>query len=117
MVGNEIIELTTGENYRDFISVEMVSKMIEKIVNEKLYLKYKEIEIGTGVNLTVRDFVIKLKHIMKSKSQLRFGALESRKNEINIPPAKLIHEFKDFLNDYSIEKELAKLHKWDDRNF
>lgn len=103
------IDLTKGENNRDFISLNMTAEMIAEIVNKRLYFKYKEMEIGSGSNLSVREFVLFLKKSLNSSSQLNFGALPMRENELNIPPAKVVPELNYILSKHSLQDEINRI--------
>lgn len=80
----EVVRLTLGEQKRDFIYVTDVSSAYKKVLetnfnNNKLFYEF---EVGTGIETTIKEFVIKLKKNIGSKSELSFGALPYRENEI-----------------------------------
>ncbi len=86
------IKLTSGEQLRDFIYVDDVVRAYLKIINsvevmENLGIRY--FEVGTGVAHSVKDFVITAHRIIGSKSNLLFGALPYRENEIMCSKANL----------------------------
>lgn len=77
------IELTPGNQIRDFIFIDDVCSAFEFVLkknDEKT--KYLEIEIGLGIGLSIKEFLIKLKDIIGSNTRLKFGALEYRDNEL-----------------------------------
>lgn len=90
------IELTEGNQKRDFIYVDdVVSAYMTVLKNKHLLNQFTEFEVGTGVSIPIRDFVIKAHKIINSKSDLLFGAIKTRQDEImdskaNIDNLKLI---------------------------
>jgi len=81
----ENIDLTIGEQKRDFIYIDDVIDAFEKVINLGLNVKkgFYQYEIGTNRTVKIRDFVILVKRISKnSKTHLNFGALPYRPNEI-----------------------------------
>ena len=53
--------------------------------------KFNEIEVGTGESISVKDVVLKIKNLTKSKTIPNFGAIPLRKNE----PANLCADIKE----------------------
>lgn len=86
LVENEkFIDFTMGEQVRDFIHVDDVVSAFEKILlhlDNNAEKKYFNFEVGTGKGTSVKNFVIAMHSVSKSKSLLNFGALPYRKNEI-----------------------------------
>lgn len=83
MNNKEKILLTGGIQKRDFIFVyDVVDAYCEVVKNIETFKKNIEIEVGTGKETTIKDFVILLKELTTSNSILEFGALPYRKNEI-----------------------------------
>jgi len=80
----EVVKLTLGEQKRDFIYVTDVAKAYEKILETNFHKDklFYEFEVGTGIETTIKEFVLKLKSNIGSKSELNFGALPYRENEI-----------------------------------
>lgn len=78
------VELTPGNQKRDFIYIEDVCSAYQVVLrNLKPEVnKHYEFEIGTGSSITIQDFVKEVKKIAKSTTDLHFGALEHRENEI-----------------------------------
>ncbi len=83
------IELTPGNQKRDFIYIDDVVSayilMMEKINDDAMYSEY---DIGTGEATSIREFVELAKEISGSRSNLLFGALPYRQNEIMFSRAK-----------------------------
>lgn len=84
MASNEAqIELTDGSQTRDFIYVNDVVKAYDTILNTYTTLSnFAEFELGSGVGTTIREFVTKAHAVLGSKSELLFGKLPQRANEI-----------------------------------
>lgn len=78
------IDLTFGEQKRDFIYVEDVVSaylmVLEHIKKHKF--TYKSFDVGTGKSIKVKDFVEKIKELSKSTTKLNYGALAYRESEI-----------------------------------
>jgi nucleoside-diphosphate-sugar epimerase len=82
-VNEKFIELTEGSQKRDFIYVsDVVDAYMTVLTNTKVLGQYVDFEVGTGSSISVKDFVSQIHQIMGSKSELLFGALPSRVNEI-----------------------------------
>ena len=75
------IQLTQGEQFRDFIYVEDVVNAIILLVNKKDIPLYIDLPLGTGDAPSVKELVLYLKKLLKSKSKLLFGAIPLRPNE------------------------------------
>jgi len=80
----ESIDLTEGTQKRDFINVKEVVENFIKVLekSEQLETKFYDLEIGTRKSISVREFVENMKKELKSTTQLNFGALKMRENEI-----------------------------------
>lgn len=76
------IKLTAGEQARDFIFIEDVVSAYDKLLMKHDQLNtVEDIEVGSGVAPTIRQFVETAHSLTASISQLFFGALPYRKNE------------------------------------
>jgi len=78
------INLTLGEQKRDFIYIDDIVSAFILILDNCASLEsgYLDYEIGTGVTITIRDFVELTKQIVgNTHTQLNFGAIPYRKNE------------------------------------
>lgn len=84
MIKDEPIDFTTGGQRRDFICVEDVVDAIMTILakQDSWTEPYLDFEIGTGESTPIRLFVEGLATQLNSKSQLNFGAIPYRENEI-----------------------------------
>jgi nucleoside-diphosphate-sugar epimerase len=83
---NRDIPLTPGDQTRDFIYVDDASRAILHVIDNEEIIKsspnYAEYSIGTGRKTTIRDFALSVKKILQSDSNLNFGAIPYREDEI-----------------------------------
>ena len=80
----EYIDLTPGNQKRDFIYIQDVCSAYQVVLKDfepEEGVDY-DFEIGTGKSIPIADFVRKIKSILGSSTDLRFGALTHRDNEI-----------------------------------
>lgn len=83
------IHLTSGLQKRDFIYVSDVVNAYAKVLqNLDKIENYIEFEVGTGVSISIRDFVSCVKVLSESQSDLCFGSLPMRDGEIMLSKAK-----------------------------
>jgi nucleoside-diphosphate-sugar epimerase len=108
------IDLTEGEQKRDFIFIEDVVFAIDAMMkNLNLFSeKFNEVEVGTGESISVKDVVLTIKNLTKSKTIPNFGAIPLRKNE----PANLFADVKEmkkfnWVAKTSIEEGINKIIK------
>lgn len=84
MNGNAKIPLTKGEQKRDFVFIEDVVSayklMLEKLTSTQK--GWQEIGLGSGAPVTIKCFAETVKELTKSNSDLDFGAMPYRNNEI-----------------------------------
>jgi nucleoside-diphosphate-sugar epimerase len=79
------IDLTKGEQRRDFIYIDDVVDAFVKIINslDNFNQDFYEFEIGTNHPLSIKQFVELAKHLSGNKhTLLNFGALPYRENEV-----------------------------------
>lgn len=77
------VALTEGHQLRDFVYVtDIASAFLAVAACPNQDLTTSEFEIGTGVGNTIRDIALLLKKKLKSCSELNFGELPYRENEI-----------------------------------
>lgn len=77
------IALTPGEQRRDFVFVDDVATAFVNTVKNYHNLDiYNEFGIGMGKSISIKEAVECLKNITKSTSNLEFGKLPYRENEI-----------------------------------
>jgi CDP-paratose synthetase len=74
--------LTAGGQRRDFVYIDDVIDAYTLIVNQHATLDTAlDIEVGSGVSPTIREFVETVHRLTRSKTKLFFGALPYRDNE------------------------------------
>jgi nucleoside-diphosphate-sugar epimerase len=92
LAGKESLDLTLGEQERDFIFIDdVVNAFIRVIMHaENLDFGMHAYEIATGHSVRVRDFVEKVKEMIPGcTSRLNFGAIPYRPGEIMKPELDL----------------------------
>lgn len=89
---NEIINLTSGIQMRDFVYVSDVVAAFNLVIQKRGTLKaWNEFQIGTNDFTQVKKLVLKLGLILEKKfdkiilPRLKFGSLPYRKEEIMVP--------------------------------
>lgn len=79
----ESINLTPGEQYRDFIYIEdVVDAYLTVIKRVDEVSGFSEFEVGSGNEIKIRELVELTKDLMGSNTMLNFGAIEYRQNEV-----------------------------------
>lgn len=88
--GQTELKLTAGEQIRDFIYVDDVVTAFEAVINklDTFNENYHEFEVGTGQSVSVREFIETIKILAGTNTNLLFGALPYRPNEIMTSKAK-----------------------------
>ncbi len=82
LVDSDIV-LTEGSQRRDFVYVDDVARAFVRVLDNVDHLEqYNEFGMGSGVSTSIREAVEYLKTCTKSTSELKFGALPYRENEI-----------------------------------
>ena len=78
------IDTTPAEQTRDFIFIDDVVAAYDVVLEkyDTLTEMFIDIEVGTGMETSIKDFMTELKHLTTSVTKLNFGALNYRKNEI-----------------------------------
>ena len=77
------IDLTKGEQKRDFIFIDDVASAFKIVLESYETLPYFEnFQVGTGKSTSIRGFVEMVKDKLNSTVELRFGKVPYRKNEI-----------------------------------
>jgi nucleoside-diphosphate-sugar epimerase len=82
--GADSIDLTLGEQKRDFIYIDDIISAFLLIIDNSATLKsgYLDYEIGTGNTIAIREFVEMAKQLSgNNTTRLNFGAVPYRKNE------------------------------------
>ena len=81
----ENINLTKGEQKRNFVFIDDVIDAFLKIINHatSLRLGFHEFYVGTEENISIKDLAKLIKKLIKNcKTKLCFGAVPYRKNEL-----------------------------------
>jgi nucleoside-diphosphate-sugar epimerase len=78
------IRLTCGEQRRDFIYIDDVVSAYLLLLREIQGAApiFREFDIGTGKSISIKEFVILVKILTGSTTELRFGALPYREGEV-----------------------------------
>ena len=105
------IKLTKGEQKRDFIFIDDVVRAYLLLLKhgKKIKEQYLDVEVGSGTATTIRDMVILIASLTKTKSRLAFGTLPYRENEIMESRANI--EFIEKMGwkpEISLEEGIAK---------
>lgn len=76
------LELTAGEQLRDFVYIDDVVSAYGVIVDQRAKLaSFEEVELGSGESPTIRALVETIHRLTASTTQLKFGAVAYRPNE------------------------------------
>jgi nucleoside-diphosphate-sugar epimerase len=76
------LELTEGEQLRDFIYIDDVVQAYDRILNRQdQFAVSDEIDVGSGDAITMRSFVEMVKQVASTDTVLDFGAVPYRANE------------------------------------
>jgi nucleoside-diphosphate-sugar epimerase len=79
----KIPDLTTGRQKWDFVYIEdVVNAFLSVLKAFPLKKHYDLINIGTGNPVSVRDIVIMIMEMMDRQSELPWGSVPHRKNEV-----------------------------------
>lgn len=78
------LDLTKGEQFRDFIYIEDLIKAFELIIKNLSEINEftKDINIGTGVGVQIKEIANLIKQTLNSSTILNFGAIPYRDNEL-----------------------------------
>jgi CDP-paratose synthetase len=79
-----IVDMTPGEQKRDFIYIDDVVNAFKIIMEKELELKdnFREFQIGNGKSFSIKELALAMVNITNSATKLNFGALPYRENEI-----------------------------------
>lgn len=88
LAGRREIRLTPGEQKRDFIYIDdVVDAYMVLLQNEDKLSNYNEFDIGTGQQIQIKEFVLKVKRTVEDiigrevQTHLNFGAVAYREGE------------------------------------
>lgn len=79
---NEEILTTFGEQKRDFIYAEDFAFIIFELLKNSEKIKGEIINVGSGINISLKEIILYLKEKLGSKSEIKFGAIPYRENEM-----------------------------------
>ena len=84
LLHNLPLNLTKGEQHRDFIYIDDVVYAILTIVNNMRSVESKFISIGCGSGeaYKIKDLIMSIAKVTNSKSDINFDVIEYRKNEL-----------------------------------
>lgn len=82
----KVIDLTSGEQMRNFIYYEDVLDAFEVVLNNinSIAENFKQYEVGSGELISIKELVLKMKQLLGSTSILNFGAIPQRLNELKV---------------------------------
>lgn len=108
------VDLTPGEQRRDFIYVEDVCEAYKIVILYSLRSKFRfrQFDIGTGNAISIRELANIMKRISRSQTELRFGAIPYRRDEIMLSEADPIElEGIGFCPKFTVERALRKMYR------
>jgi len=78
------IDLTKGEQNRDFIYIDDIVTAYQTIIQRTSDIPdaFSEFQVSTNLLITIKDLMITLKSLTKSSTILNFGAIPYRENEL-----------------------------------
>ncbi len=77
------LNLTAGNQVRDFIYIDDVISAYDVLIQESSnFENFLDVEIGTGIAPTIRNFVETAHRLTASKTKLLFGAVPYRDHEV-----------------------------------
>ncbi|WP_290746249.1 NAD(P)-dependent oxidoreductase [Haliea sp.] len=78
-----LLKLTAGEQARDLIYIDDVVHAYDTLLKKRHQLDAtQDIDVGSGVATTIREFVETAHRLTASQTELHFGALPYRPNEV-----------------------------------
>ncbi|MBN8837274.1 MAG: NAD-dependent epimerase/dehydratase family protein [Sphingobacteriia bacterium] len=97
---DNVLNLTNGEQIRDFIYVEDVARIIKLLIlhEEQVSYGFNNIDVGTGIATSIKNLVMKLACNTNTSTILNFGAIQQRQGEIMYAVASK--------NEYSFLKDI-----------
>ena len=105
------IPLTRAEQNRDFLYIDDLLKVYDLVLDKQNEFNYfEEFNVGSGININLRQILEFIKANTNSNSILEYGAIPYRQNELmnsNNDIAKL--KELGWSNKYKIEEGLLKV--------
>jgi nucleoside-diphosphate-sugar epimerase len=82
---NETIDLTKGEQQRDFVYYKDIISAFETVINKnETITSGLTFQVGSGKTVSIKELMLFLKEQTDSSSLLNFGAIPYRENELMI---------------------------------
>ncbi|STO32277.1 dTDP-glucose 4,6-dehydratase [Fusobacterium necrogenes] len=79
---NQEILTTFGEQKRDFICIDDFVYIIKELLEKNSLIKGEVINVGSGISISLKAIILNSKEKLNSKSEIRFGAIPYRENEM-----------------------------------
>jgi nucleoside-diphosphate-sugar epimerase len=80
-----VIDLTKGEQQRDFIYYEDIISAFEVVINKnEMITSGSTFQVGSGETISIKELMLFLKEQTGSSSQLNFGAIPYREIELMV---------------------------------
>lgn len=105
---NQNLELTDGEQKRDFIYIDDVVQGVYCVWKAEL-IGYHNIPLGSGESIAIKELVTYLKELTKSGSLLQFGKIEKANEKIETRANLEKIEKLGFRLKYSLRERLEQL--------
>lgn len=79
-----VIDLTAGEQKRDFVFIDDVVNAYRTVLNNLSMLegRFLDFEVATGNLITIQELLVQMKYLTKANTKLNFGAIPYRSNEL-----------------------------------
>ena len=81
LLKNQSINLTSGDQIRDYTYVEDIAEAFVKLATEKQFPKGEVLNIGSGTGISVYQLGTQVASLIGKKQLLNWGAITSRENE------------------------------------
>jgi nucleoside-diphosphate-sugar epimerase len=107
------IDMTPGDQRRDFIYINDVVSAFEIVLKNELKLtNYQEFQIGSGKSFSIKHLAELIKKISNSKTELKFGAISYRQGEIMESVCKNIELIElGWVAKFSLKEGLSRIIK------
>lgn len=115
LANQPILEMTEGTQKRDFVYIsDAVSAYVLILENaDKLNKKYVEYGLGSGSSISIKEVTTRIKNITNSKTDIKFGKIPFRNNEIMESKANITElSLLGWKPEMSIEKGIEKTVEW-----
>ncbi len=84
LLNEPVIDLTAGEQKRDFVFIDDVVNAYRTVLNNLSMLegRFLDFEVATGNLITIQELLLQMKYLTKANTKLNFGAIPYRSNEL-----------------------------------